>query len=124
MDVWQVGESTDENTLSLPRDLSLSVSADGRRKEIMQQYVPELQSLRIATSHEAQRLTLVPSAEGLTHWLGLRVKQLELIVRLTPVAGKPLPALFGVRVLCSNKTHSHGAGLSSSGGNELTTIVV
>ena len=32
------------------------------RKEILQRYVPELASLRIASSHETQHLTLLPRA--------------------------------------------------------------
>lgn len=111
-----------ENTLSLPRDLSLKVSSTGG-KEILQQYVPELATLRITSSHERRRLRLLPPRSGgssrAIHWLGLQGKQLELIVRLSPVESNALPPNFGLSVLCANV--SSGGG---SGKEERTDIVV
>jgi hypothetical protein len=111
-------EAADENTLSLPRDLSLLVTEDGhntQRREILQRYVPELQSLRNESSHEVQSVTLqstinasggtvrVPST---TRWLGLRGKQLELLLRVAaPEPGRVLPSRFGIDVLAANSSN-------------------
>jgi hypothetical protein len=118
-------EALVENTLSLPRDLSLKVSTRGA-KEILQQYVPELASLRIASSHEHQRLRLLPpssSSAKAAHWLGLQGKQLELIVRLSLVTGKALPPIIGLSVLCANASSSSSGG-GGGGKEERTDIVV
>jgi hypothetical protein len=125
-------EAADENTLSLPRDLSLLVTEDGhhaRRREILQRYVPELKSLRNESSREQQSCTLQPVASaltggvaglidtpllpGTTRWLGLRGKQLELLLQVSvPEPGaalpaylsSPLPARFGLDVLATNSS--------------------
>ena len=105
-------EVADENTPSLPHDLSVLVSGDGesQRREILQQYVPELQKLRVASSHEARSMVLAPSSDKLpVTWLELHGKQLELMLRLTPSKGAALPTAFGVQVLATNGSKGHTA---------------
>ena len=65
----------------------------------MPTYVPELRSLRIDDSHEAHRVTL---QSGATKWLGLRGKQLELVLKASPANTGALPSTFGVDVLATN----------------------
>ena len=79
-----------KDSLSLPRDMTFA--PDGR---LLQQFVPELRSLRVAGTHEQLPMTTLSAAAPL--WLKTEGRQLELVVRFE-VAGN---ASFGLHVLAS-----------------------
>ena len=79
-----------KDSLSLPRDMTFAL--DGR---LLQQFVPELRSLRVAGAHERQPLTALSAAAPV--WLKTAGRQLELVARFE-VSGN---ASFGLHVLAS-----------------------
>ena len=79
-----------KDSLSLPRDMTFA--PDGR---LLQQFVPELRSLRVAGAHERLPLTALSAAAPV--WLKTAGRQLELVARFE-VSGN---ASFGLHVLAS-----------------------
>jgi hypothetical protein len=77
LDLAGIGQSG-----SLPRDISL----DAVTGELLQQFSPELQALRLGSGDPA----------------GLRAQQLEVVATFTVAASAPSDASFGVRVLASD----------------------
>eukprot|EP01046_Picozoa_sp_COSAG06_P032106 COSAG06_NODE_3184_length_5718_cov_20.414842_3_plen_261_part_00 len=79
-----------KDSLSLPRDMTFA--PDGR---LLQQFVPELRSMRVAGAHEQLPMTALSAAAPV--WLKTEGRQLELVARFE-VAGN---ASFGLHVLAS-----------------------
>ena len=140
-----LGRGTSNNTLSLPRDLSMGYSDRGggggaRRRYVQQAFIPELQKLRRAhTELAAHGVPLPTSAAAEPTWLPAAAygPQIEIVAtfrvsasaagRLWGRAGRreggaSAAPLFGLVVLASNTSSSVVASSSAGAAAERTVI--